>query len=328
MAAIADTPISEAPWWSGLTTAPSRICLGVADFGSSVAASSAEKLLDAFFAQGGNFFDSAHIYAAWMKDGWGVSEKTLGRWVVARQIRHRVVIATKGGHFDLAIKKPRLTEKDLLTDLAESLDRLQTDYVDLYFFHRDNPEIPASEMVEWLVPRIRQGVIRRLCFSNWTAIRLEEAWQALRQAGLPAPPVSQIGWSLATSQLADTTGALFMDAPTQAWCANHLLPVMAFSSQANGFFSGRYSADGPATAKPGVLKRYGSETNFKRLTTAQEIGRETGHSANRIALAWLLHQPFPVHPIIGPKNEDQLHDSLGAIQVRLTPEQFQRLTVP
>lgn len=299
---------------------PSIISLGVADFGASVPTDLAFALMDRFYDCGGNFFDTAHIYAAWMKDGWGVSEKTLGAWINSRKVRDKVVVCTKGAHPELGKAVARLSSSDIRQDLTESLSRLNTHYVDVYLLHRDNPDVPVLDILQSLEEHRRSGLIRNYGCSNWSVSRQIEAATTAKKHGLAGFILSQVGYSLAQSFLPDNTGVQFMDSEMEAFHAENKLPVMAFSSQANGFFSGKYSREnpsGPDNRRPHIAKRYGHEANFKTLDAAISIAKERSVSANQVALAWLMQRPFPCFPVIGPKSLNQLNDSLGAATLSL-----------
>lgn len=314
-----------------LPLAPSRICLGVADFGTSVKREESFRILDTYFSRGGNFFDTAHIYAAWIDGGWGMSEQTLGEWVHSRGLRERVLICSKGAHPSWPDRQPRLTAAAIESDLQESLGRLRTDRIDLYLLHRDDPTVPVDEVIGWLEKHRQAGRILAYGASNWSVQRLAEAQGAARALGAQGWTVSQIGFSLARSYLADASGALFMDEAQWAWHLDSQMPVMGFSAQATGFFSTRNSeeqAAGPNPPKPWMTQRYGHRDNYRRLDVARSLARQRGGTANQIALAWNLQAPFPTYPVIGPKNLPHLEDSLGCFSIRLTDAEWQALHLP
>lgn len=312
-----------------LPIAPSALTLGVADFGTTVPTDLAYALMDQYYEAGGNFFDTAHIYAAWLKDGWGTSERTLGAWAKQRHLRSKINICTKGAHPPLGQSIARLAPEDIRQDLHESLQRLGTHYIDLYLLHRDNPAVPVLEILQTLEDLKTKGLIRLYGCSNWSVPRQQEATETAKKHRLSGFALSQIGFSLAQSNLPDTTGVLYMDAPTQTYHTQTKTPLMAFSSQANGFFSGNYTRqhpNGPNNNRPHVGARYATETNFRRLEAAQTLATKHHTTPNQIALAYLLHQPYPCYPIIGPKNPTQLTDSLAATTHTLTPEDLHTLT--
>ncbi|MBX3011193.1 MAG: aldo/keto reductase, partial [Caldilineaceae bacterium] len=138
---------------------PSALCLGTGSFGTSIPQAEAFTLLDAFVAQGGNFLDTAHVYGNWVPDlPRSISERTLGAWMKARGNRQQILIGTKGAHPDLATMHiPRLAPADIEQDLQESLEHLQTDYIDLYQVHSPDPSTPIEETLRALDDLVRSG---------------------------------------------------------------------------------------------------------------------------------------------------------------------------
>ncbi|NQU43712.1 aldo/keto reductase, partial [bacterium] len=130
---------------------PSVICLGTGGYGSSIPRDQSFQLLDGFFERGGSFLDSAHVYAAWIPNGAGASERTIGEWQEDRGVRDRIIIGTKGGHPELdKMRVPRLSPPEIERDLFESLERLRTDRIDLYWLHRDDPATPVDVIMDAL----------------------------------------------------------------------------------------------------------------------------------------------------------------------------------
>jgi len=303
----------------------SELCLGTGGFGTAVSQDAAWAIMDRYAEAGGNFLDTAHVYAAWLPDGAGASERTIGSWVAARGCREDVVIGTKGGHPDLrSMDVSRLAPDDIASDLHESLDRLGTDYVDLYWLHRDDPSVPVGEIMDALSQHVGGGLVRAIGCSNWTPQRQEEAAAWSRQHGKPSLCASQIGYSLARAKAgaAGYAGMLYMDDATHAFHQRTGIPVVAYSSQAGGFFSGKYAAnDDPASvANQGVVRTYYSEPNFQRLERAQQLAAKHGRRANEVNLAYLLSQPFHVVPIVGPRTEQQIEASCAAAGWRLSED--------
>jgi len=310
--------------------AVSELCLGTGGYGTSVDADSAWAIMDRFVELGGTFLDTAHIYGAWAPEGIGASERVVGSWVNVRGCRRAVVIGTKGGHPDLAtMDVSRLAPKDIASDLCESLERLGTDYVDVYWLHRDDPDIPVGEIVDALNEHLAMGLVRSIGCSNWTTARQEAAaaWAAShRKVGFCA---SQIGYSLALANpgSAGYAGMLYMDKAAHAYHQRTGTSVVAYSSQAGGFFSGKYASDDvpDRVANQGVVRTYYSEENFRRLARAQALAAEHGRMANEVNLAYLMSQPFPVVPIVGSQNPAQVDASCAACGWRLTPEECRYL---
>src|SRR5215813_7706907 len=140
---------------------PSVLALGTVSFGTAVDASTAFHFLDTFFEHGGNFIDTAHVYGAWIPGSMGLSEQLIGQWLKERNNRAQVIISTKGGHPQLSsMHIPRLSPEEIRADLEESLRCLQTDTIDLYWLHRDDPTQPVAALLETLQEQVRKGKIR------------------------------------------------------------------------------------------------------------------------------------------------------------------------
>jgi aryl-alcohol dehydrogenase-like predicted oxidoreductase len=300
----------------------SRICLGGGDLGSAIPRDAAFAVLDAFAEAGGNFLDTARVYAAWLPGQGGVSERTIGSWLRSRGARGRMVLATKGAHPDLdAMHADRMSPEEIAFDLAQSLEALQTDRVDLYWLHRDAPDVPVSEIMDCLNSHVRAGEIRALGASNWRPARIEAANAYARAHGLVGFSASQIAYSLAVQGDDAAQRTLAMDAPTHAWHSRTGFPQVAYTSQARGFFSGKYGR-GRGDPASLAMRLFFNEVNLGRLERAQALASARGWSANGVALAYLLGQPFPVFPIVGCRTVEQVRSSTAAAALTLTPAEI------
>jgi aryl-alcohol dehydrogenase-like predicted oxidoreductase len=304
----------------------SALCFGAGGLGTRVSRDDSFRLLDMFVERGGNFLDTAHIYAAWVPGGEGISERTIGDWIRARGARKEVVIGTKGGHPHLqSMDISRLSPAEIAQDLQESLERLQVETIDLYWLHRDDPKRPVGEIVETLTNAVAQQKIRFFGFSNWTALRMQEAQEYAAAKGIPGGVANQVGWSLAerNAMPGDPT-MLFMDSKMHAFHRATGLMAVAYSSQAGGFFSGPYGRGilPPASGvNPGVLQAYYNETNFARLDRACELAVRHNCAPNDIALGYLLSQPFPTCAIVGCGTLDHLRASCAGGDITLSPRE-------
>jgi len=303
---------------AGISTPLSRLCLGTGSFGSAIPTEQSVALLDAFAAAGGTFLDSAHIYAAWLPNGTGASERTIGGWLRSRGMESSMAVATKGGHPLLETPQVgRLRPDDLLSDLGESLERLQLPSVDLYWLHRDDPSVPVAEILAVLADLQRAGRIRAAGASNWSTARLDEAAAVARQRRWPGFVASQIGWSLAGAvvERIPPGGMLFMDAATERWHRASGMPVHAYSSQANGYFS---------KESPPAL--YDSPANRTRKLQAERLAARHGTTANAIALSWLLDHSCAGAAIVGSRTLAQLQDSIAGERLRLPAADWETLS--
>ncbi len=306
---------------------PSVLCLGTPEYGSSISREDSFVLMDAFLNAGGNFLDTAHIYADWQCETRGMSEITIGEWVASRSCRDRIIVATKGGSYTAEDPTPRLRKDQITGDLKLGLARLAMDYVDIYWCHRDDPNRPVEEILETLEGLKSDGVMRWYAASNWSWQRLKEARAYADRMGYTGFVASQIQWSLADLNpegVMDPTQAV-MDDETLAYHAESGLPQVPYTSQASGFFSGKYVRDDPNSGRPHIHTNYGSDKNWGRLDRVLELAHHFGCTPNQIALAYLIGQTFPVYPIVGCRSVNQLLDSCGAADIHLNQEQVQYL---
>ena len=285
-------------------------------------------MLDAFVDLGGNFLDTAEVYANWLPElPRSISERTLGAWLTQRGNRDRMFIGTKGAHPDLATMHiSRLAPADILHDLHGSLARLQTDVIDLYWLHRDDESRPVGEIIETLAAEVKAGKIRAFGCSNWRTARMQEAWSYATQQGLPGFVANQPLWSLAQPNPAafGMPGLAGMDAQMFAFHQQCGWAVIPYTSQARGFFS-KLVAHGEAGLKEGERKAYLNETNRQRAARAAALAQQHGVTVAQIALAYLINQPVPTIPVIGCHTLVQLADSMGAATVTLTPAELREL---
>jgi predicted dehydrogenase/aryl-alcohol dehydrogenase-like predicted oxidoreductase len=270
-------------------------------------------MLDGFWEQGGNLFDTGWTYGA------GYTEKLLGDWLTNRGVRSEAVIIAKGAHSPLCY--PDVIGRQL----AQTLDRLQTDHVDIYFMHRDNPDIPVGEFVDAMDAEVKAGRIRGLHGgSNWTMARMDEAIAYARRTGKAVPNALSNNFALA--EMLDPIWAGCVGAGTPAWkqwLIEHRMPNFSWSSQGRGFFTDRAGRDRHDDEE--IVRCWYNEQNFGRRDRAVELAAKLGKSPIQIALAYVLTQPFPSIPLIGPRTLDELDSSLAAFDVNLTPDQVKWL---
>ncbi|UVK43691.1 aldo/keto reductase [Mesorhizobium sp. AR07] len=288
----------------GLSKPASVAALGFEDFRTF---SSGSILLDAFFEAGGNLFDTGYIYGA------GYTETLLGEWLKNRGVRAQSVIIAKGAHTPLCY--PDAIGKQL----AQSLDRLQTDHVDVYFMHRDNPDVPVGEFVDAMDQEAKAGRIRGpFGGSNWTMERMDEAIAYAERTGKQKPGALSNNFSLAEMLEPIWAGCVTSSTDQwKAWLAARQMPNFAWSSQGRGFFTDRAGRDKRDNEE--LVRVWYSEQNFGRRDRAIELAAQLGKSPIHIALAYVLNQPFPSIPLIGPRTLGELDDSLRALDIKLSP---------
>ncbi len=273
------------------------------------------EMLDEYVSLGGNTIDTAHIYNG------GKSELAIGQWLKERNNRDDIVIIDKGAHHDA--KGPRVNREAIASDLRDSLARLQVDYIDIYMLHRDDPNVPVSTIIDILNEHVQAGTVRALGASNWSHRRIQEANEYAAAHGLKGFACNSPNLSLAKPNEPRWPGCVSADAEACAWHEQQQMPLFSWSSQAGGFFTGRFSPDQPNDAE--MVRVYYSNDNWERYRRAEQLAKEKGVTANDIALAYVLHQPFPTCAIIGPHNVNELHSSFRAIGVTLKPEEIRWL---
>ena len=295
---------------AGLARPASVLALGFEDFPDFAGAAI---LLDAFFERGGNVLDTAWVYRS------GRTEAVLGEWLRARGVRDEVVVIGKGAH------SPLTYPEVIARQLTESLDRLGTDHVDVYFMHRDNPDVPVGEFVDAMDAEVRAGRIRGpFGGSNWTRERFDEAVAYAERAGKARPTALSNNFSLAEMLDPIWAGCVAAsDDAWKAWLTERQVVNFAWSSQGRGFFTPAAGRDRRDNAE--LVRVWYSEKNFARRDRAIELAGRLGKRPIHVALAYCLAQPFPVLPLIGPRRLVELDDSLQALDIALTPEQVRWL---
>ncbi|MCR2806451.1 aldo/keto reductase [Paenibacillus soyae] len=268
--------------------------------------------MDAYLAIGGNSVDSAHIYCG------GQSEEVLGRYMRERNNREQIVILTKGAHHDQ--NGPRVTKEAIDHDLETSLRRLETDYIDLYGLHRDDPSIPVGIIVDALNEHIEAGKVRAIGVSNWTWQRIQEANDYAAANGLKGFTFSSPNLSLAKANEPFWRGCVSADAETCEWHEKTGMPLLSWSSQARGFFTGRFTPEVRDNAD--LVRVFYSDDNWERLARAKQLAEEKGVTAIQIALAYVLGQPFPTCALIGAQSQAELLSCDEGSRIRLTREEM------
>jgi aryl-alcohol dehydrogenase-like predicted oxidoreductase len=311
--------------YTNLTT--SSICLGTGSLGSSLSKVESFNLLDAFIEQGGNFLDSAKVYADWLPIERSISEKTIGDWMRSRKNRNKIVVGTKGAHPDLSTMTiQRLSPEEITADLDASLEHLATDYIDLYWLHRDDPTRPIAEIIETLNQFIADGKIRYFGCSNWRPERIMAAQTYALEHQLTSFKGNQMLWSLAKVDIEKVPDKTLVNMDAETWEYHKLtgLSAIPYSSQAGGLFT-KMGKGHLAGANTDFNKMYPTSENEARFTRIQRVAQEMGLSITQVALGYLLSQPFTTVPIVGCHTLAQLNDSLTAGDITLSTEQVNYL---
>lgn len=278
-------------------------------------------LLDAVYDMGINVFDTAENY--------GQSETVLGNWMRERKNREKLVIISKGCH---PYERNRVTPEDLRKDIEQSFQRLGTDYIDIYFLHRDDRNIDPGIMTEILNEYYRAGKIKAFGGSNWSCERIEQANHYADRHGLHPFTVSSPNFGLA-DQMGDPfgggDGCVTISGPKhakdRAWYQKNRIPVFAYSSLGRGFFSGRLKSSQPERAGELIdefaVKGYCYPENFERLRRVEELAEKKNCTVPQLALAWVLAQELQVFPLISARRPERIQDNLAALEIMLTREE-------
>lgn len=286
----------------------SAIAMGCAFLKSEAAMN---PILDDYVAAGGNIFDTAPRYGA------GLVDRLLGQWAQSRGIRSSITIIGKGA-FDPC------HPDEIAPGLDRSLNDLRTDYLDLYFLHRDNVGVPAGEFVDALNREVEKGRIRAFGGSNWSIARIDEGNRYAAEHGLRRFDALSNQFSLATMIKPVWPGTLALSSEHDLrWMGKGEVVLFAWSSQARGFFTD-YAGPGKQV-DPEFMASWYSDENFARREQAEKLAMDMGTTLPRVALAYVLAQPFPTIPIIGPLSTAELREALGALDVVLTPQQVRWL---
>lgn len=290
----------------GLAKPASVVALGFEFFPNFAAAS---LTLDTFYEAGGNLFDTAFVYGA------GKTESIFGDWHTSRAVpREEIVLIGKGAHSPLCY--PDVIAKQL----DQSLERLKTDYLDVYFMHRDNPDIPIGEFVDAIDAEVKRGRVRGIYGgSNWTRERLDAAIEYAAKNGKAAPAALSNNFALA--EMLDPIWPGCVTSSTdewKKWLNERQIPNFAWSSQGRGFFTDRAGRDKHDDEE--IVRCWYSDSNFERRDRAIELANKRGVSPIHIALAYVIAQPFPVIPLIGPRTVGELEDSLSALSIELSAD--------
>lgn len=296
------------------------LVLGGNVFGWTIDQERSFSVLDAFVDRGLNVIDTADVYSSWVPGNrGGESETILGAWFKRSGKRDRIVLATKVG-MDLGDGKKGLAKKYILEAAEASLQRLGTDYIDLYQSHKDDESVPLEEMLEAYQQLIQQGKVRVIGASNYTGARLTEAIETARENGLPVYQTLQPEYNLHERQKYETDLAPVAE--------KYSLGVIPYFSLASGFLTGKYKSkeDAKGAKREGQVGKYFDDRGERILKALEDVARETGAKQASIALAWLLAQPTITAPIASATSVDQVDSLAAAVDLTLTPAQVTTLT--
>jgi len=299
---------------SGLAIHP--LVLGGNVFGWTADEARSHAILDAFVAGGGNCIDTADVYSVWVPGHrGGESETVIGNWLAKRGRRDDVVIATKVG-MEMAPDRKGLGRGYVLQAVEDSLRRLRTDYIDVYFSHRDDPGLGVEEPLHAYEQLIRDGKVRCIGASNFGAPRLREA---LRATGLPRYEVLQPHYNLL--ERGSFEGEL------QQLCIESGIGVVCYFALASGYLTGKYRtrADLTQSARGNGVGRYLDGKGPAVLQALDVVAAELDATPAQVALAWLMAQPGVTAPIASATSTAQMDELLGAAVLPLSAQQIEAL---
>jgi len=296
---------------SGLEFAP--LAFGGNVFGWTADEATSFKLLDGYVDAGFSFVDTADVYSRWAPGNkGGESETVIGNWLRNGGKRDKVLIATKCG-MEMAPDRKGLSRAHIVRSVDASLKRLNTDHIDLFQSHRDDPETPQEETLQTYGELIKAGKIRAIGASNFEAPRLAEAAAISKAKGLPRYESLQPHYNLAERGLFE--GALENE------CLKEGIGVIPYYSLASGFLSGKYRSDtdlGKSMRGAGV-KKYLNERGFAILAALDAAAEKLNANPTQVALAWLLQRKAITAPIVSATSLAQLHDLVAGARLKLDP---------
>lgn len=300
---------------SGITIAP--LVFGTNVFGWTADRDRSFELLDRFVEKGFNAVDTADVYSAWAPGAaGGDSETIIGEWMTKRKARDRVVVMTKVGMWE---KHKGLSAANIKAAMEDSLKRLNTDYVDVYFAHIDDQDVPLEETLGAFSRLVEAGTVRTIGASNYKADRLRQAIALSKEMGMPRYEVVQSAYNLYDRRdFEDALAPLIQEGG---------LGAVGYSSLASGFLTGKYQskADLERSSRKRSLERYFDERGDRIVAALRETARQLNAPASQLALAWLLTRPGLTAPIASATSIEQLDEILGAVDLDLPRDARERL---
>lgn len=296
----------------------STLCMGTVYFGSRIDDKTSFAYLDRFVELGGNFLDTARVYADWLPlAARQASEKCIGRWLKARGLQEQVVVATKGGHPPLiGPGRPTLSEHELTRQADDSRRHLGLDTLPLYYLHRDDPKLPVSQIMDALFTLQDKGLIRHLACSNWTLDRILAASGYARLNGREGFIAVSNQWSLArpVPGAGDPTLVHTDDALVDLHRCSKL-PLIPFTSMAQGYLSKLASG---APIRKALQDSWGVPENRGIADRAQALAVQKGMSVAQVAQCFFYAQDFPVIPAMSFSSMEQLEEAAAATDMTIT----------
>jgi aryl-alcohol dehydrogenase-like predicted oxidoreductase len=290
------------------------LCLGGNVFGWSADEAQSHAVLDAYATHGGNFIDTADVYSEW-KDGntGGDSEKIIGTWMKAHGNRNKMVIATKVAKYS---KRPGLSAANIIAACEESLNRLQTDYIDLYYSHEDDEKTSIEETMGAYAQLIAQGKVRNIAASNFTPARLQEALKFSYDNSLPAYIAVQNHYNLMVRNPFESEMSPVL--------ARHGISCIPYFGLARGFLTGKYRPGlNVDSVRASGVTDYTNDKGYTVIEALEEIANAHNCSLGAVALAWLRANPTVSAPIASARTVEQLNKIIQIVE--LSPTEVEKL---
>jgi len=297
----------------------SPITLGGNVFGWTIGESESFKILDAFVDSGFNFIDTADSYSKWAPGNHGgESENIISKWMRKSRKRKDVIIATKLG-VDLGSGKKGLSAAYMRKAVESSLKRLGTDYIDLYQAHKDDPETTVEETMSSFYELIKEGKVRYIGASNFSAERIKSSNDFARSNNMSSYICLQPLYNLYDRQEFETEYSTLLKEES--------IGVIPYYSLASGFLTGKYrnESDLVKSARGESVRKYLNQRGYRILSVMEDIAKEQNAALSQIALAWLLNKPLVTAPIASATNVGQLAEILKATSITLSQSQVERL---
>ena len=287
-------------------------------FGWTADEATSFRLLDEFLDNGFETIDTANSYSSWVpgNEG-GESEKIIGKWLKKSGKREEIILITKVG-WDISPERKGLDRKSILEEVEKSLKNLQTDYIDIYLSHKDDPNTPVEETLEAFDKLIKQGKVRQIGASNFYKDRLVESIKTSRLNKLYEYKVIQPKYNLFDREFETTDADIAQE---------YELGVITYSSLASGFLSGKYKSESDfnKSARGHGMKKYMNDKGFAILNALEKISQKHNTSYSTVALAWLLHKPAVTAPIASATDSAQLKELMAAVSLNLSDEDMRIL---
>jgi aryl-alcohol dehydrogenase-like predicted oxidoreductase len=295
------------------------LALGGNVFGWTIDQATSFKILDGFVDAGFTFIDTADIYSTWVPGHTGgESEIIIGNWLAQSGKRSQVVIATKVG-LDMSPQDKGLSKPYILREVEASLERLQTDYIDLYQSHKDDLSTPLEETLEAYSQLVKEGKVRVIGASNFTHDRLAESLRLSEENAWPRYESLQPNYNLYDREDFETN--------LEPLCLNSDVGVIPYYSLASGFLTGKYRSeqDTVGAARGQGIKKFLNERGFRILAALDNVAKEYNANPTRVALAWLMARPSITAPIASATSLEQLKDLTEAVHLKLSADSIQEL---